>query len=94
MTFKEQYQNKEFRERHKKYILEKVQCSCGTITARCNMSHHRLTKHHKLWHEKWSKDDIKEKIKEIEELKKKIQAKYNDKIRKIQEKIENLQKIK
>ncbi len=86
MTFKEQYQNKEFRERHKKYILEKVQCLCGTITARCNMSHHKLTKHHKLWHEKW----LKEKIKQKEELKKKIQAEYNDKIKKIEEKIENL----
>ena len=50
------------------------------------MSHHKLTKHHKLWHEKW----LKEKIKQKEELKKKIQAEYNDKIKKIEEKIENL----
>ena len=50
------------------------------------MSHHKLTKHHKLWQEKW----LKEKIKQKEELKKKIQAEYNDKIKKIEEKIENL----
>lgn len=48
-TFKFYYDQPEYRERHKEYILTKVECGCGTITARCNMSHHRKTKKHQNW---------------------------------------------
>jgi len=47
--FKSYYDNPEYRKKHKEYILTKVQCGCGTITARCNMSHHRKTKKHQKW---------------------------------------------
>ena len=45
-TFKEYYQDAEYRKRHLDYIKEKVQCSCGCITARCNMSVHKKTAKH------------------------------------------------
>jgi hypothetical protein len=48
-TFKEYYQDPAYRERHNKYMLTKVPCACGTITARNNMSHHKKTmKHQRL----------------------------------------------
>lgn len=45
-TFKEYYQDPEFRERHKKYMLTKVKCDCGCDIARNHMSHHKKTKKH------------------------------------------------
>ncbi len=47
--FKEYYQDPKFKEKHKKYILEKIECLCGTKTARCNLSHHKKTKKHQIW---------------------------------------------
>jgi len=47
-TFKEYYQDPVFRERHKKYLLTKIECpECGCVTSRCNMSHHKKTEKHK-----------------------------------------------
>ena len=43
------YNDEEYRKKHKKYILQKRQCGCGTITAICNMSHHKKTKKHMNW---------------------------------------------
>lgn len=34
---------------HNAYMITKVQCPCGTITARCNMTVHRKTKKHQKW---------------------------------------------
>jgi len=49
ITFAERYQDEDFRRKHKEYILEKVQCGCGTVTARCNMTKHRQTRKHQKW---------------------------------------------
>ena len=40
------YTNKEFRQRHKAYIMRKVTCKCGTEITYCNMSHHKHTTRH------------------------------------------------
>ena len=55
-TFTYYYNQPEYKKKHKEYILTKVQCECGTITARCNMSHHRKTKKHQKWQENNIKD--------------------------------------
>jgi hypothetical protein len=45
MKFKDYYQNNEFKEKHKAYMLSKVPCEiCGYITARCNMTRHRSSR--------------------------------------------------
>ena len=52
---------------HKEYMMEKVSCKCGSVTARCNMSHHRKTKKHvNLMAEKNEIIELKEKIKILE----------------------------
>jgi hypothetical protein len=44
--FKELYQDPEFKQRHKNYILQKVPCICGASIARCNASHHKASVRH------------------------------------------------
>lgn len=46
-TFKDYYQDPKFRERHKKYMVEKIKCECGCVRTRNNMSRHRKTNKHK-----------------------------------------------
>jgi len=69
-------QNISQKEYHKKYMMEKVPCACGTVTARNNMSHHRKTKKHQEWlsveREKKEIFDAEELKQEIEVLKKQI----------------------
>ncbi len=49
-TFKEYYQNPEFKEKHKKYMAEKITCKCGkTDIARYNMTKHKKIKQHIEW---------------------------------------------
>jgi len=35
--------------KHNKYMLEMVECPCGTVTARSNLSTHRKTNKHQKW---------------------------------------------
>ena len=37
------------RKKNIQYMLEKVECPCGTITARSNMTTHRRTNKHQKW---------------------------------------------
>lgn len=40
--FSDYYKDENFKEKHKKYMLEKVLCVlCGFETARCNLTRHR-----------------------------------------------------
>jgi len=46
-SFKEKYDtDQEFRDRHRKYVLEKVKCTCGCMVARSNLSSHQKRKKH------------------------------------------------
>jgi TolA-binding protein len=77
--FSDYYKNKEFRDKHKTYMLEKTPCKlCGYMTARCNMTRHKQSK---------NCNPIKnENIEKINELKEKI-AQMNDEIKKLFEEI-------
>ena len=46
-TFKDYYQDPDYRAKHQAYMQTKVLCKeCGTLTARANMAHHRKSKKH------------------------------------------------
>jgi hypothetical protein len=42
-TFKEYYQDEDFKKKHLAYILTKCECSCGKQITRSNMSTHKKT---------------------------------------------------
>ena len=75
-SFKEYYQNEEFKARHLKKIKEKVMCkACGCLVRRCNMSHHRQTAKHQKnvdSHDRdisqYGKDELRALIKKLELL--------------------------
>lgn len=46
-TFKEYYQNEDFKEKHKAYMSEEVRCSCGLMSKRANLTRHKKTETHK-----------------------------------------------
>jgi len=61
--------------KQRQYMLEKVKCPCGTITARCNMTSHRKTNKHQRWVEQNGgslSDEEYKKMKDIIENYKKI----------------------
>ncbi len=78
---KNYYDDPEYREKHLKYMKKKVQCKCGTITARCNMHHHKKTaKHQKFIKnnnnvEKMAKYMIPEQVEKLIKYIKKIDIK-------------------
>jgi hypothetical protein len=46
-TFIDYYHNdSEFRKRHLDKLKEKVECECGFVTARCNLSRHKKSHLH------------------------------------------------
>jgi len=45
-TFKDYYQDPEFKKRHMEYINSYVTCSCGTQVRRAYMTVHKKTKKH------------------------------------------------
>ncbi len=59
-TFKELYHSDPaYRKRHLDYVTVKVPCpDCGTITARANMSKHRLTKKHQRAVQQKANDEL------------------------------------
>jgi hypothetical protein len=44
--FMDYYADPEYREKHLKYMREKVECSCGRTVTRGNMATHKKTKMH------------------------------------------------
>lgn len=52
------------RKKHKKYIMQKRKCICGSEILYCNMSHHKQTQKHKLF--------VQHNFKMVDELTKKI----------------------
>jgi len=45
-TFKQYYEDPEFKKRHREKAAEKIQCECGILVSRCNMSKHIKTDKH------------------------------------------------
>jgi uncharacterized coiled-coil DUF342 family protein len=87
-TFKYYYDNdEEFKKQHLKKLSEKVECECGFIGAKCNMSRHKRSHLHL---EKIGKTD---EIKKLEKQKIKI----NNQIKKLKHErskiIKQLEKI-
>lgn len=79
-SFKDYYQDPEFRERHKKYMSEKVPCpKCFFETCRSNMTRHQRSKNctNRLQKMKVMKeyDSVLKLEQEIVELKKKLKGK-------------------
>lgn len=46
-TFKQKYQDPEYKRKHLEYISTKIKCECGIETVRCNIAKHRRTYIHK-----------------------------------------------
>jgi len=68
--------NQEKKEQHKQYMLEKIKCPCGTVTARCNMTTHRKTNKHQHWVEQnggsLSDEEYKKMLEMLENYKKNL----------------------
>lgn len=60
-TFKDYYQDEEYRKKHLEYIRTPVQCACGSSVPRCQMTVHKRSDRHK-------KIIIEKKIEEANEL--------------------------
>jgi len=45
-TFKQYYEDPEFKKRHREKAAEKIPCECGILVSRCNMCKHIKTKKH------------------------------------------------
>lgn len=45
-TFKQYYEDPEFKKRHREKASEKIPCECGILSSRCNMSKHKKTNKH------------------------------------------------
>ena len=69
-TFKEYYADPEFREKHLKYITEKLPCECGCMVSRVNWLRHAKTNKHKKLMESKKVNDID--IMELTTLKKQL----------------------
>ena len=72
-TFKDYYQDPEYRRRHLDKITEKVECECGYIGSKCYMSKHKKTAIHQKRLEKLDR------LEALEEKKKRL----NDRILKL-----------
>lgn len=72
-SFKDYYADPEFREKHLKYVMEKTNCQCGKMVARCNLGRHRKSKVHIKWMEENDRPtQIREMKKMIHRLQKNI----------------------
>ncbi len=87
-TFKYYYDNDdEFKTKHLKKLSERIECDCGFITARCNLSRHKRSHLHikKIG----NKDEIKKLQKEKDKIEKEITRLKNERER-INKKIKKL----
>lgn len=87
MTFIERYRtDPEFKERHKKYISEKIECECGREVQRVGLYTHRKSKIHKKAledMERYRTDPEYRKMKNMENYRKKRQDQQDKDLRKI-----------
>ena len=76
-TFKDYYQDPEFKKRHLAYIKEKIICECGTKISKHNKYRHlKSDKHKRIMNEKELKKKNKENNKAIQKLEEKIDKIY------------------
>lgn len=47
--FVDYYQDEEFKKRHKEYLKTKVECECGAIVMRANLTRHKYTPKHQKY---------------------------------------------
>lgn len=74
-TFKDYYQDPEFRARHKAYMTTKIKCECGCLRTRNNMTRHKETEKHKKMMEQKQRAsglELEDLQKEIKRLNKRI----------------------
>lgn len=77
-TFTDYYYNDdEFRKNHLKKLNEKIECDCGFITARCNLSRHK--KSHLHLARIGNGDEIKKLQKRKKQIDKKIEELVKEK---------------
>ena len=69
-TFKDRYQDEEYKEKHLKYINEKILCECGKMVARVGMAKHkRCLMHQKRIAEKTGTlNQYEERLKKLEKM--------------------------
>lgn len=76
-TFKKYYNNPEWRKRYLAYIKERIQCECGAMVQRVQVSRHKKRKKHiRLVKEKMEKQKMltnKQMENEIAKLNKKVE---------------------
>ena len=72
--------SEESKENHRIYMLTKVKCPCGVVTARSNMSKHRKTNKHQDWIEKNGGYEREELIDKIETLRSQLRDVMSRKI--------------
>ncbi len=71
-TFKEYYDDPEFRVSVNAYKAEKIKCECGSSTSRSNLYHHKKTQKHIDWVNKYGDlkqiqvDDLRKRITSLE----------------------------
>lgn len=82
-TFKDYYENEEFRKKQQEYLQKKVDCTCGKKIRRGNLARHQQTNMH------FSKLKQNEKLEEIIIKKQKMEAR----IIKIQNDIESADRM-
>ena len=76
-TFKDYYQDPEFKKRHLAYIKEKVICECGTKISKHNKYRHlNSEKHKRIMEGKELKEKDKQNNEAIQKLEKKINKIY------------------
>lgn len=66
-TFKEYYQDEDFKKKHQDYISQAVECECGKMITRSNLGHHKKTKLHEKKLEKKKTEELN-KMNELKEF--------------------------
>ena len=66
-TFKEYYEDPEFKKKHQKYCAEEIECECGRTVRRNFLTKHRKTKiHQRDLNTKLEIEDLRERKKNRE----------------------------
>ena len=80
--FKDYYADEEFKEKHLKYLKEKVECECGRIVSRVSMYRHKVSPMHAKRMESLPQPthaDIETLKREVKQLRSLIETKKKEK---------------
>lgn len=67
-TFKERYQDPEYKEKHKQYVNQKIECDCGKSVTRAGLALHKRSRIHQKRLDEKKNNDETELLKRILEL--------------------------